>query len=126
NGPEIDELFTVITDKMGTHGPDILYELVTTRGGSRAAERADALLKDPAIVARGTPAMRIAYELRAAPCEKKPPLFERAKTDGDTRALGQLVMIRDACYSRGAACCAVEKDPALKETMAALRAKLGQ
>jgi hypothetical protein len=122
-GPEVEQLFNVVTQKMGTHGGDILFELVTTRGGSRAARRADELLKDPAVFARGSPAMRIAYELRTASCDKKPELFERAQADGDGRTLGQLQQLNQDCY-RGQCC--MRNDPKLKEAIAVLRARLGQ
>ncbi len=124
-GPEADELFDVIVRKMGTHGDDILYELVTTRGGSRAARRADDLLKDPAVLARGSEAMRIAYELRTASCDDKPRLFDRAKADGDGRTLGPLQMMNSDCSRRSGTCC-LKSDPKLKETIAAMRARLGQ
>ena len=46
-GGDADRVFDMITTKMGAPGIDILYELVTTRGGSRAAARADEdVLKD--------------------------------------------------------------------------------
>jgi hypothetical protein len=125
SGPEADELFDVIVSKMGTHGDDILYELLTTRGGSRAARRAEDLLKDPAVRARGTEAFRVAYELRTASCDDKPLLFDRAKTDGDGRTLGPLQMMNSDCSRRSGTCC-LKGDPKLKETIAAMRARLGQ
>jgi hypothetical protein len=124
-GPEADELFDVIVRKMGTHGDDILYELVTTRGGSRAARRAEDLLKDPAVLARGSEAMRIAYELRTASCDDKPRLFDRATAEGDGRTLGPLQMMNSDCSRRSGTCC-LKGDPKLKETIAAMRARLGQ
>src|SRR6185503_18319445 len=41
-GNEPDRMFDMIENKMGTVGPDILYELVATKGGSRASKRGDA------------------------------------------------------------------------------------
>jgi hypothetical protein len=122
-GSAADELFDMITQRMGTHGDDILYELVTTRGGSHAAKRAEDLLKSPAIVARGTPAMRVAWELRTSPCDKKAELIERAKVDGDARAFGQLVLLGNDCRRRGGPCC-MHDDPRLKEAIASMKARL--
>ena len=93
SGPEADELFDVIVNQLGTPGADILSERWTTRGGSRAARRAEDLLKDPTVLARGTEAMRVAYELRTASCEDKPRLFDRARVEGDGRTLGPLQMM---------------------------------
>jgi hypothetical protein len=124
-GPEAEQLFSVVSEKMGSHGDDILLELVTTRGGSRAARRAEELLMDPKIFSRGTPAMRVAFELRVAPCDQKPKLFERAKADGDARALGQLTMLNQECRRRSGSCC-LHKDPKLKDAVASMRERLGQ
>jgi len=120
NGDLAAKLFESIEQRMGTHGIDLLYELMTTRGGSRAAKRATQLLADPEVRERGTPALRVAYELRSAPCPQKNDLFERAKEDGDRRTLGQLEMLKDC---RRGGCCNHTKDPALREAIDALRAR---
>ncbi len=121
DGPEPGKMFDLISNEMGTTGPDILYELMTTRGGSRAARRSEELLRDEAIRDRGTPALRIAYDLRSAKkCEAKIALFERAKTDGDGRTLGLLQLLNHSCGRRNADCC-LHNDPALKATMDAIK-----
>jgi hypothetical protein len=123
-GGDADRVFEMITSKMGATGMDILYELVTTRGGSRAAARAEELLKDPAMRARGTPALRVAYDLRAAHgCDEKKALLGRAKTDGDKRALGQLQQLNRRCGRRSPDCC-LENDPDLRAALDALNARL--
>jgi hypothetical protein len=113
DSPHIDPLFKIVQDKMGTAGPDLLYELVTTRGGSRAAKRADELLRDEAVRSKGSPAMRIAYDLRTAKtCDAKRALYERAGEEGDRRTLGQLHVLSRECGS---------KEPALKTAIEALK-----
>ncbi|MCC6555572.1 MAG: hypothetical protein IT372_21635 [Polyangiaceae bacterium] len=123
-GDQPERLFAILTEKMGTTGIDILYELVTTRGSSRASKRAGELLKDEAVRARGTPAMRIAYDLRMADCASKPALFERAKEDGDGRTLGQLQELNRQCGRRGGPCC-MYNNPALRAAIDGLKARLG-
>jgi serine/threonine-protein kinase len=116
----VEQLYEIIERRMGTHGIDLLYELMTTRGGSRAAKRATDLLADPEVRKRGTPALRIAYDLRKTSCPEKNQLFERAREDGDRRALGMLEELKDCRRSR---CCLYTKDPALKEAVDALRTR---
>jgi hypothetical protein len=123
---EADQLFNLVATGMGTHGPDMLFTLVTTKGGSRAAKRAEDLLRDDAVRARGTPALRIAYDLRASRCGEKPALFERAGTDGDGRALGLLMLLNQDCrhgWRRSSDCC-FPREPALVAAIDAIRTRL--
>lgn len=123
-GPDAEKLFGIIQGKMGTAGPDVLYELVTTRGGSRAAKRAEEILRDEGVRARGTPALRLVYDLRAArSCEEKVALFDRAKTDADRRALGLLQLLNQECSRRSGECC-LHNDPGLKATIEAVKERL--
>jgi eukaryotic-like serine/threonine-protein kinase len=122
-GPEPDAVFDAISSKMGTLGGDILYELLTTRGGSRAAKRAEDLLKNPAVRGRASPALRIAYELRTAKsCDDKVALLDRAKTDGDGRALGLLQLLNRECGRRSRDECCLKDEPKLKEAIEAIKA----
>lgn len=108
-----DRMFDVLARKSGTTGIDILYYLVTSKGGSKASKVADRLLADPKVVARGSEAMRVAWELRKAPCEAKKALFARAGEHGDQRALGQLFELNRSCGRRNRSCC-LHKDPGLE------------
>ncbi|EYF06570.1 serine/threonine protein kinase [Chondromyces apiculatus DSM 436] len=121
-GEHADKLFDLIENRMGTHGIDLLYQLVIAHGGSRASARASALLVDPAVRARGTPALRVAYELRMAPCVHKNQLFKRAAEEGDTRSLQQLELLKNPC-SRRNNCCPHAKDPELSQAIEAIRAR---
>jgi hypothetical protein len=122
-GEPADRLFDILQGRMGTTGIDILYELVTTRGGSRASKRADELLRDESVRARGTPALRIAYDLRFSGCAEKSALFDRAKADGDGRTLGQLQELNRECGRRSGRCC-MHNDPALRAAIDGLKARL--
>jgi hypothetical protein len=123
-GPEPDVMFELLSSGMGTAGADILYELITTRGGSRAARRAEEVIKDESVRERGSPALRIAYELRTAKsCEDKLALLDRAKADGDGRTLGQLQLLNKPCSRRSGDCC-LYNDPRTKEAVEAIKARL--
>lgn len=123
-GPEPDAVFEQISAHMGTTGADILYELITTRGGSRAAKRAEEMLKDEGVRARGSPALRVTYALRTArSCEEKIALFDRAKTDGDGRTMGQLQILNKSCSRRSGDCC-LHNDPRLREATDAIKSRL--
>jgi serine/threonine protein kinase len=81
--------FPLMTESMGSAGPDLLYELTVT--DARAAARADGLLATPDVRARATPALLIAYELRkAATCAARVPLLDRAIEVGDERSVAIL------------------------------------
>jgi hypothetical protein len=93
-----ERVFGVLATKMGTTGPDLLYEMYAARGGSKAAERAKAVLADEGVRKRGTPAMRVAYDLsRAKGCKEKVALIARAGEDGDERSLGRLRRVVREC-----------------------------
>ncbi|MEZ4313117.1 MAG: hypothetical protein R3F14_34280, partial [Polyangiaceae bacterium] len=68
-GPNADaeRLFTFFTSRAGSAGPDVMFDLMTSRGGTRAATYAEELLRQEPVRARGTPAFRIAYDLKVAP-----------------------------------------------------------
>lgn len=126
-GTEPDLVFTLIATKMGKTGIDILYQLATTKGGSRAAKYAEALLDDARVIGtRGSDAVQIAWELRrTTDCEAKKKLFERAGKVGDSRTLGQLHLMNNSCKGRRRmpnACC-FDKDPALLAALEAMKAR---
>jgi hypothetical protein len=75
-----------MTQRMGSTGPDLLYELAITSG--KAEKRAEELLQTPEVQQLATPALLIAMELRAAnSCAGRLPLLERAAALGDERSL---------------------------------------
>ena len=98
------QLFDALANALGSDGIDLLYQIVSHRGGSRAASRAAGLLRQPAILARGTPAVRIAFEIRDASCGAKRELIARARDEGDERALAVLRTLRPPECSSGGCC----------------------
>lgn len=115
NKEPVKKLIDVLATSFGSDGLDILYEVMTKRGGSAAAALATEQLKDPVVRARATKALLVAMDLRDAPCAEKVKLLDRALAEGDARTLGQLAAARaPACDSSTGACCL--KDNAAVET----------
>lgn len=116
-----EKMNTLLSSKMGSVGIDMMFDLVATRGGTVAAQDADRILRDEAVRARGTEAMRIAYEIRfASGCDAKRALFERARTQGDSRTVMELKLLREC--RRGNTCC-MRGDQELDDLVTALEKK---
>jgi serine/threonine-protein kinase len=80
--------FEVMASKMGSVGPDLLYQISTTDGMSAHHARANELLADPKVRALATDALIIALDLRAADkCRDKVALLDRAAKKGDDRSI---------------------------------------
>jgi serine/threonine protein kinase len=78
-----------MTSHMGSAGPDLLYELMLN--DAKLSQQAQALLAQPAIREKATPALAVAYELRLAKaCSAKVPLLKRAAELGDERSIALL------------------------------------
>ena len=115
-GVDTDRLFELLGHRLGADGLDILYEIVRTRGGSKAAARAEPLLREGDAMARASPALRIAFTLRQAPCPDKAALLDRAVAEGDLRTLTVM-------ETAGVACLGAKSEP-LKAAIKALRQRL--
>lgn len=123
---ESDRVFEALTNELGSGGLDVLFDVQRSRGGTKAAVRASEILARPTVLARATPAMRIALDLRKASCPEKRNLFARAAQEGDIRALDELFIAqRASCPNLKNPCC-YRDDPEMKETISKLRAKIGQ
>jgi serine/threonine-protein kinase len=94
------KVFDVLENRLGAAGLDLLYEVVESKGGSRAATRAFELLHKDAVRARSSAALRIACDLRDASCVDMLKLLDRAVQDGDGRALTVLQTFGVACFNR--------------------------
>lgn len=80
--------YELMTQHMGSAGPDLLYELL---GVAKAKEKARELLATPEVRNNSSPALRIAYDLRTAEsCAARLPLLERASQLGDARSISIL------------------------------------
>jgi serine/threonine-protein kinase len=113
-----DRIFEVLAGKLGPDGLDILYDLVATKGKSSASLRAAALLRQPEVIARASPELRVAFALREAPCVDKLALLERAVHEGDERALIVLQTQGVACFRKN--------NKQVREAMSALRSRLNK
>jgi eukaryotic-like serine/threonine-protein kinase len=114
--PGGDRILDALSTRCGPEGLDVLYDLVSTRGRAAAAVRAGEMLKKPEVMARATPTLRIAFELREAPCVDKLGLLDRAVAEGDSRALVVLETQGAACFRKN--------NKALLAAIAALRSRI--
>jgi serine/threonine-protein kinase len=95
-----DAVFAMLTDGLGTDGLDVLYDLVEALGRSQAAERAAGILRRKEVLDRATPALRVSFELRDAPCADKLKLFDRGAEEGDKRTLNVLLTQGRGCFPK--------------------------
>lgn len=119
-----NEIFGLLSRGFGMDGLDVLYSVVDEQPPKHpAAVRAYAELRQPEALGRASIAMRVAFELRDAPCDKKEPLFERAREGGDARALKVLKQLRSRpCRAADDVCC-FRSNERLAKTIAALEAQ---
>ncbi|UQA58988.1 serine/threonine protein kinase [Polyangium aurulentum] len=115
--PAGDRIFELLGSKMGSAGPAILYRMAAQRGGSKAGDRAKALLGDEDVRSRAKPALKVTIELFVLrSCKDKVAVLDRAKSDGDASTLGRLQLMSRECD--------MKKDPALKEAMDAIKSRM--
>ncbi|MDC3955378.1 serine/threonine-protein kinase [Polyangium jinanense] len=92
------ELLDLFANDLGSDGLDILYAFVEGQGKAPIAVAATKLLQDEKRLAKASPAMRIALDLRNAACVDKLTLLDRAQKDGDFRARLVLETLGRACF----------------------------
>src|SRR5262249_22802463 len=87
-----DAAFAMMESGLGTRGPDLLYELMTTKGiAPEAVTRARQSLAKVDVKGRMSPTLSVALEWRSASgCEAKHALLPRVKENGDQRLLAPL------------------------------------
>ncbi len=120
-GESQTRMIVLLTSGLGSAGPDIMFELMVTAGGSKAATYSTRTLKDEGVRSTATPGMRIAYDLRHAKgCDEAKKLFSRVIKDGDHRALRELKRLQSCRNNKR--CCS-GRDPDLKKTIAAVLAR---
>lgn len=124
-GEKADKVFDALTNKLGGTGLDILYEIVSTKGSSKAALRAADILRQNEVTQRSSPALRVAMELRdAKTCRERLDLLERARTEGDTRAVAVLDNMRQLdCIAKAGECC-FKTNPAVADTIKQIYARI--
>jgi hypothetical protein len=85
-GQASEQALDLMAHHMGSHGPDLLYELMLSK--PKLSQRAAELLRDPSVRERFSPALAVAYELRnQSSCAARLPLLRRAENLGDERAI---------------------------------------
>ncbi|MEI9935608.1 MAG: protein kinase [Pseudomonadota bacterium] len=91
-----DATFALLFGPMGSHGPDVAYDLAATEVVKLwVRTRADQGLRSPDFGRLTTPELSIAVALRfATTCPQRYALLPRAKEIGDERALGYLNLYR--------------------------------
>jgi len=91
-----DATFALLFGPMGSHGPDVAYDLAATEVVKLwVRTRADQGLRSPDFARLTTPELSIAVALRfATTCPQRYALLPRAKEIGDQRALGYLNLYR--------------------------------
>ncbi|MDI1442760.1 serine/threonine-protein kinase [Polyangium sp. 6x1] len=92
------DLLQLFADDLGEVGLDMLYAFVEGQGKAPIAVAATKLLQDEKRLAKASPAMRIAFDLRNAACVEKLNLLDRAQKDGDFRARLVLETLGRACF----------------------------
>jgi serine/threonine-protein kinase len=119
------KMLDLLTEGSGHHGPDILYEILITKGGTSAHEHASRLLQVPAVRKRATQAMRIAYDLRTAKgCDERKKLLPRAIKYGDHRARRELKILDSRGQCRLLKCCDLIDDKDLEAAIDAIDERL--
>jgi tRNA A-37 threonylcarbamoyl transferase component Bud32 len=88
-GEPSDEAFRVMSTRMGSKGPDLLYDLMLAE--PVLAERAKYQLRRFRVRKQFTPALAIAYDLRfSTNCGSRFSLLDRANEVGDQRSIETL------------------------------------
>ncbi len=88
--------FEIMSEKLGSRGPDLLFELSQQdpkgkEAGIKARDQALLLLEKDSVRAHFSPALRIAMDLDKAPtCQARLPLLSRASSLGDERSVAIL------------------------------------
>jgi hypothetical protein len=122
----------IMAHRMGSLGPDMLYDLMLTAPGLRrtARERLD----DPTVKKNFTPELAIAYELREADaCTDRVPLLSRAARSGDMRSVAVLMGLgtgtKRGCGARQRSPCpapCASQASAFKKTAVEIQNRLAQ
>jgi eukaryotic-like serine/threonine-protein kinase len=127
-----DAAFSLMEDKLGSKGAELLYDLSTTKGvNARTTSRAKQSLAKPELRAKVGPALQVALDLKSAKgCEAKRALLPRLKAEGDRRALAILKPLQDSrgCGFMGFADCwpCLHRDGQLTATIAEIAERTGK
>jgi serine/threonine-protein kinase len=91
-GDPADLAFRIMGSSMGSHGPDLLYQILVNQPA--LADRAKFLLSRHRVRKLFTPELSIAYDLRFSPsCAARVGLLPRASEVGDQRSINTLAAL---------------------------------
>jgi hypothetical protein len=100
----------IMATGMTHYGPDLLFEIMVTRGATEADRQAQRILGDPGILARASEDTRLAYAIRTAKgCDEKKARVLLAKKGGGYRVLRELSILQ-RCRRRQPCCLADDDD----------------
>ena len=124
----VEAVAELLETGLGESGVDLLYDLTLKQTGARWKPRLNQSLSKPEVLAKASPAARVALELRAARrCEAKRDLLVRAEQEGDRRALVQIKSLTQTkgCGFLGLQDCwpCLRKTSALQDAIVALESR---
>lgn len=123
-GDDADRIFYVLAYKLGSDGLDVLYDVIATGKSTRGSSRAKAMLAQPDVRAKATPAMAVAFDVRRAVCQDKARLFPKAGEEGDERVAVVLESLRDKHCDPTAGHCCYKHDEGLDKALAQIRSRM--
>ena len=127
-----DAAFALMESGLGSKGPDLLFDLSTTKGISpKAQARLKQALAKSEVKARMSPQLALVVEFRGASgCEAKKALLGRAKEQGDGRLLTSLRALQapKGCGFLGLGDCwtCMRRDNALGAAIAGIEERTGK
>jgi serine/threonine-protein kinase len=125
NNQRMDEVWKALSERGGVEGLEVVYDVVRTRGGTKAARRAVGILRSSEVAARIPVDMRMAFELRTAPCDQRKAILARAGNEGEARVLAELTLMREADCDSDEPCC-FRDTKVLADAIKQLKAKAGK
>ncbi len=120
---DADAVFEKLSSGLGEAGLDVLYLVAISSDTSKSATRARTLLDKPDVVAKASPQMRVAYDLKRWACPKRAFLFGRVVKEGDQRALEILKSMQPPACEVASPCC-MPDNANLSQTISQLELKL--
>lgn len=123
---QADQVFSVLEQELGEEGLEMLYEIVRTKRGTKAHERAVKVLGAAVESGRASPGLRLAFEMRRSTCPRKKELFERAPREGDERLLTELKALKYAPCRRKTDPCCFREDAELSRVIDELESRLAR
>ncbi|NUP09060.1 MAG: serine/threonine protein kinase [Polyangiaceae bacterium] len=117
-------VFDELSSKQGEAGLEVLYEIVAANETSKAALMARQYFDQPAVLAKASAPLKIAYELRRAACARRSFLFGRAGQEGDARALAVLTSMMPPECQPGASPCCFKQHGDLEKAIADIKARV--